>query len=196
MLARAAARAGARVTAVDASPERVARGNALCEEEGLGVVWHAAPLTRMPIGDGEHDAVVSLFGASYEPDPRAVADALARAVRPDGAIAFTAWTGWMAAAVHVATRDAVRPDRWARFETAYRHFFDFPELDVRPGSIGWTFTDADAAVTELSASGGEAGRSERVREALCDLVGEDAAGTPAGITLRAGFATIFARRPM
>ena len=64
-------------------------------------------------GEG-FDAAVSAARAAAHPRPRAVAAALGRAVRPGGTIAFAAPAG----------------SPWCRYETAYRHFYGFPEFDV------------------------------------------------------------------
>jgi SAM-dependent methyltransferase len=188
VLARAAARAGARVTAVEADAERVERGRVLCDREGAGVTWVRGPLTRMPVGDGAHDVVVSLFGASYAEDPRAAAAELVRVVRPGGAIGLTAWTGFVGALLHAAGGPARRSQRWARYETAYRHFFDFPDLDVREASVPWTFASAAEAAGELAAT-------ERARGALPDLLARFGTETAGGILVDAAYAIVFARRP-
>ncbi len=194
-LARAAARAGARVTAVDASADRVERGRALCDREGLDVTWAQAPLTAMPVDGATYDAVVSLFGASYAEDPRAASAELVRVVRPGGAIAFTAWMGFMGALLHAAGGPARRSQRWARFETAYLHFFDFPDLDVREAALPWTFASVAEAVDELAAAGGAGGAADRVRDALPELVLRFGSETAHGIVVDAGYAIVLARRP-
>jgi len=85
--AEVAARAGARVTGLDGSPRllEVARERV---PEGEFVHGDAA---RMPFGDGEFDAVVSVFGVMFaRPAEQAVAE-LARVVRRGGRIAVTTW---------------------------------------------------------------------------------------------------------
>jgi hypothetical protein len=65
------------------------------------------------VGEG-FDAAVSAANVAAHPRPRAVVAALARVVRPGGAIAFAARPG----------------SRWARYETAYRHFHAYDDFDV------------------------------------------------------------------
>ncbi|CAA9527725.1 MAG: hypothetical protein AVDCRST_MAG85-3397, partial [uncultured Solirubrobacteraceae bacterium] len=130
---------------------------------------------------------------SYADDPRAVAAELVRVVRPGGAIAFTAWTGFMGALLRAAGGPARRSQRWARFETAYLHFFDFPDLDVREASLSWSFAGVAEAVDELAAAGRAGGTADRARAALPELLGDAAAD--GGIRLDAGYAMVFARRP-
>jgi hypothetical protein len=60
------------------------------------------------------DAVLAFFGAAEHPQPRELAAELARVARPSAPIVIAAWS--------------TQP--WSRYETAYRHFFDFPDFDV------------------------------------------------------------------
>ena len=195
MLARAAARAGAHVTAVDVSEQRVERGRLLCRQENLDVAWLVAPLTAMPVDDAAFDGVMSLFGASYAREPRVMAAQLTRVVRPGGTIAFTAWTGFMAAVLRAAAPRTAQPERWARYETAYRHFFDFPDLDVRDAGTRWRFADVEKAADEFSGAGGDVGRQPRVLAKLRELLLAHGDSTADGFAVEAAYALIFARRP-
>ena len=60
------------------------------------------------------DVVLGFFSVTAHPDARLVADELVRVARPGAPIVLASWSG----------------QPWARYETAYRHFFGFPELDV------------------------------------------------------------------
>lgn len=164
VLARAAARTGAAVTAVEASAERARRGRELCEQERLDVRWAVAPVTRLPVEDGAADAVVSLFGVSHEAHARSAAAELTRAAAPGGAIAFTAWSGVTGMILRMAGGPAASSPRWARYETAYLHFFALPEFDVRTEETHWRFADLDEAVRTLSAPAGTKGRP---RDVVC-----------------------------
>ena len=64
--------------------------------------------------DGSFDAVLAFFSVTSHPKPRLVAGELKRVARPGAPIVLVAW----------------EEQPWARYETAYRHFFGFPELDV------------------------------------------------------------------
>ena len=116
---------GHRVTAVERDDVLRARG----EERCPGAAWCAT----IP---GEADAfcaVLAWFGATYDDDPRAVATALRRAARPGGLIAVTAWTPAAVTRLRPGAKPAGhRPEHWSRYETAYRLFFDLPDLDVEP----------------------------------------------------------------
>lgn len=132
-LAAAALRRGHRVLAVEADPVLRERGTRLRPEAD----WRGGRAARLPVGDAGADAVLAWFGATHEPDPRAVAAELRRVVRPGGAIALAAWTPEAMRSLRGdAPRPAHRPEQWSRYETAYRHFFDLPGLDVHAATAG------------------------------------------------------------
>lgn len=196
VLARAASRLGADVVAVDASPARVARGRELDDGEGLDVTWLAGSPASLPLPPEDFGAVLSLFGASHAEDPRAVAGEMVRVARPGAVIALSAWTGLMGDVLHVAGGPARRSPRWARFETAYLHFFDFPELDVRTGVVPWRFGALEDAVDELAAPAAATGAELRLREALPALLERHADPSPGdGLHVRSAYAVASARRP-
>jgi SAM-dependent methyltransferase len=168
----------------------------MCAREGLEVEWLVGSAGDLPVAGGAQDVVLSLFGASHAEDPRAVAGELVRSVRPGGAICLTAWTGFMAELLRTADRRATRSERWARFETAYLHFFDFPGLDVRGSETRWQFTTRTEAIDELAAPATTIGAATRVRDALPALLERHADQTSdGGLTVRSTYATVFARRP-
>lgn len=75
-----------------------------------------APTESIPFGwpEATFDAVLGFFSVTSFANPRAAADEIKRVARPGAAIVLATWSG----------------QAWARYETAYRHFFGFPELDV------------------------------------------------------------------
>lgn len=89
--ALAAARLGARVTALDLSPRQLELGRARAAAEGLEVRWLEGDAELLPFRDAVFDAVVSNFGAIYAPRPGVVAAEAFRVVRPGGLVALTAW---------------------------------------------------------------------------------------------------------
>ncbi|MEV1021022.1 class I SAM-dependent methyltransferase [Streptomyces sp. NPDC050264] len=80
---------GAKVAAVDAEPDMVAR--AVQAVPGADVRY--ARLPHLPFGDGEFDAVVGNFVLNHVGRPRAALRELRRVTRPGGLIAVTIWPG-------------------------------------------------------------------------------------------------------
>ena len=195
VIARAAAGLGAAATAVEADAERAARGGELCAAENLEVTWVRGRPTALPVEEASYDVVLSAFGASHRPDARTVAAAMTRAARPGAPIALTAWTGLMAAVLDTVGPHATGSPRWARYETAYRHFFDFPGLDVRDSTMRWTFPDREAAIEALGAPAYASHAHDRVVAALPALLGAYGEATADGLAVAMSYATIFARRP-
>ncbi len=80
------------------------RGALVAQSESVRFEWP----------DTTFDAVLGFFSVTSFANPRAVAEELKRVARPGAAIVLATWEG----------------TPWARYETAYRHFFGFPKLDV------------------------------------------------------------------
>lgn len=79
-----------------------------------GAIVESTEVVRFGWPDESFDAVLGFFSVTSHRDPRAVADELKRIARSGAPIVLVTW-----------------PEQsWARYETAYRHFFGFPELDV------------------------------------------------------------------
>ena len=80
------------------------RGAGVARSESVRLAWP----------DASFDAVLGFFSVTSHRDPRSVAQELNRVARSQAPIVLAAWS----------------EQPWARYETAYRHFFDFPDLDV------------------------------------------------------------------
>ena len=87
-----AARAGARVTASDLTPELLAAGERLARAERLDVTWEEADAESLPHADGAFDVTTSCLGVMFAPFHRAAADELVRVTRRDGRIGLVSWT--------------------------------------------------------------------------------------------------------
>lgn len=87
-----AARAGAKVTASDLTPEIMEAGRQQAEAEGLKLEWVEADAEHLPFGDASFDVVMSSIGAMFAPHHQEVADELVRVCRPGGTIGMLNWT--------------------------------------------------------------------------------------------------------
>jgi SAM-dependent methyltransferase len=85
-----AARAGARVVAVDVTPELVEVGRRATA--GLDVGWVVGDATALPFADASFDVVLSAVGAMFAADRAATARELVRVCRPGGLVALANWT--------------------------------------------------------------------------------------------------------
>ena len=88
----AAARLGAEAVGVDYVPALLERARERVMAERLDVRLAEADAHSLPFGDGEFDAVTSVFGVMFAADPRIAARELVRVVRPRGTIALANWT--------------------------------------------------------------------------------------------------------
>src|ERR1700683_3546509 len=73
-----AAKAGAKVTASDLTPELPDAGRAHAESEGLALDWVQADAEHLPFEDESFDVVMSSIGAMFAPHHQDVADELVR----------------------------------------------------------------------------------------------------------------------
>jgi ubiquinone/menaquinone biosynthesis C-methylase UbiE len=87
-----AARAGARVTATDLTPELVQIGRDRSARLGLDITWDEADAEHLPFGDNEFDVTMSAIGVMFAPFHQPVADELLRVTRPGGRVALINWT--------------------------------------------------------------------------------------------------------
>jgi SAM-dependent methyltransferase len=87
-----AAKLGARVTGLDASPGLIEIARELGSDAMVEVDWLVGDAQAMPFDDDSFDRVISIFGHMFAPDHRASADELKRVCRPGGRIAIACWT--------------------------------------------------------------------------------------------------------
>lgn len=86
-----AAACGARVTGVDPAARLldVARGRAA--SEGAKITFLSGEAASIPVGDGDADVIVSVFGVIFAPDAVAAAAEMSRVVTAEGRIIVSAW---------------------------------------------------------------------------------------------------------
>jgi SAM-dependent methyltransferase len=87
-----AARAGARATGLDFSPELLAIARERASDAMVEVEWVEGDAQELPFEDASFDRVISTFGHMFAPDHRRTADEMRRVCRPGGTIAVACWT--------------------------------------------------------------------------------------------------------
>lgn len=91
-LAIPAARAGAQVTGIDIAPNLIAAARQEARRAGVAVTFDVGDAEALPVGDGQFDTTMSMFGAMFAFRPERVAAELLRVTRPGGRIVMANWT--------------------------------------------------------------------------------------------------------
>src|SRR5262245_36269172 len=91
VVAITAARAGARVTALDLTPELLARARENARVAEVQVDWHEGDVEQLPFPDASFDVVVSQYGHMFAPRPEVAVAEMLRVLQPGGTIAFSTW---------------------------------------------------------------------------------------------------------
>jgi SAM-dependent methyltransferase len=86
-----AAARGARVVGVDPAARLLDVARERAKEQDLELELVPGDAAALPLGDGEADVVLSVFGVIFAPDPAAAAAEIARVTAPTGRIVLTAW---------------------------------------------------------------------------------------------------------
>ena len=106
--ALAAARRGARVLAIDASPRMVARINERAQTAGLAALEaRAMDGTTLDMEAASFDLAVSIFGVVLFPDADAGMREMHRVLKPGGRIAVVTWTQPQRYELATRLRDAI-----------------------------------------------------------------------------------------
>jgi SAM-dependent methyltransferase len=91
VVALTAARAGAKVSALDFAPELLARARENSALMKLEADWKEGDAEELPYSDASFDFVVSQFGHMFAPRPEVVTKEMLRVLKPGGVIAFSTW---------------------------------------------------------------------------------------------------------
>ena len=92
VVAITAARAGARVEALDLTPELLVQARENARIAGHeSVVWTEGDAEQLPYADASFDVVLSQFGHMFAPRPDVVIAEMRRVLKPGGRIAFATW---------------------------------------------------------------------------------------------------------
>ena len=108
--ALAAARRGCDAVGVDFALSQIEAARLRAAAEGLEAQFVVGDAEQLPFPDGSFDAVLSVFGAMFAPDQRAVARELLRVCRPGGTIAMANWTPALAPFFGIVASYAPPPD--------------------------------------------------------------------------------------
>jgi len=150
----AAARAGCEVVGVDYVPALLERGRERARAEGLAVDFREGDAEALPFPDASFDAVLSIYGAMFAPDPPRAAREMVRVVRPGGRIGMGNWTpdgfvGEMLRMVgrHVPPPAGVAPPTlWGTEERLHQLFPDAASIEVHPRDFVWRFRSVEEMV--------------------------------------------------
>ena len=156
--ALAAAARGARVTAVDITPELVAIGARKAEAAGRSVAWVTADASDTGLPGQAFDAAISNMGIIFV-EPVSLVAELSRLLKSGGALGFSSWVR------EAPTRSShpiievlgppppsgYSPDQWGEPDTiTARLSADFDDIDIEHGLHTWQFESLDAAVHFLT----------------------------------------------
>ena len=91
VVAITAARAGARATGLDLTPELLAVARENSRIAGVEIEWQEGDAESLPFEAATFDAVVSQFGHMFAPRPDVALAEMLRVLKPGGTIAFSTW---------------------------------------------------------------------------------------------------------
>jgi SAM-dependent methyltransferase len=86
-----AARQGAKVTALDLTPELLERARYNAQIAGVEIDWHEGDVEKLPFADASFDVVQSQYGHIFAPRPAVAIAEMLRVLKPGGTIAFSTW---------------------------------------------------------------------------------------------------------
>lgn len=86
------ARRGGRVTGVDIAPNLLEQARQRAAAEGLDIRFEEGDAEQLPYPDSAFDAVVTMFGAMFAPQPERVVAECARVLKPGGLLAMANFT--------------------------------------------------------------------------------------------------------
>ena len=91
VVAVSAARRGAQATALDLTPELLARARENARIAEVTIDFHEGDVEALPFADGTFDVVLSQFGHMFAPRPDVAIAQMLRVLKPGGTIAFSTW---------------------------------------------------------------------------------------------------------
>ena len=152
------ARSGCVVTGVDIAPNLLEQARVRAKAEGLAITFDEGDAEKLPYPDASFDAVVTMFGAMFAPQPELVASELARVLRSGGLLGMANWkpesfTGAMSgvSAKHVAPPPGVTPPLlWGDDVTVRKRLATgFTEIETRVIPIDFNLPVNPAGVVQF-----------------------------------------------
>jgi len=156
--ALAAAARGARVTAVDITPELVAIGARKAEAADRSISWVTADASDTGLPGQSFDAVVSNMGIIFVEPVNLVAE-ISRLLKPGGTVGFSSWVydpanPFFTPIVEVLgppPASGYSPDQWGDADTiTARLSANFKNVEIEPAAHPWQFASLDAAMRFLT----------------------------------------------
>jgi SAM-dependent methyltransferase len=153
-----AAARGARVTAVDITPELIAIGAQKAQAAGRSITWVAADASDTGLPGQSFDAVVSNMGIIFV-EPVSLAAEISRLLKPAGAVGFSSWVHDPASPFFTPIIEVLgpppasgySPDQWGDPDTiTARLSADFGDLDIENGVHTWEFESVRTAMHFLT----------------------------------------------
>jgi SAM-dependent methyltransferase len=203
----AAAARGARVTAVDITPELITI--AAEKAAGLPITWLTADASATGLPDGSFDAAVSNMGIIFVEPTGQVAE-LKRLLKAGGTLAFSSWVPDPTNPFFTPIVDVLgppppsgsTPDQWGNAETITARLSDgFVDVIIENDTYTWEFPSLDAAVNfvtnespmHVTVFGNvDAAKREPLREAFEAAM--RARSNDAGVRFDAPYVVVTARR--
>jgi ubiquinone/menaquinone biosynthesis C-methylase UbiE len=154
----AAAKASARVTAVDITPDLVSIGARKAQAAGLSITWLTADASATGLPGGSFDAVVSNMGTIFVEPTRQVAE-FGRLLKAGGVLAFSSWVhdtanpffGPIVSVLGAPPSSGYSPDQWGDAGTIMERLStDFDDVEIEPTMHTWQFASLDAAMRFLA----------------------------------------------
>jgi SAM-dependent methyltransferase len=91
VVAVTAAGVGARVSALDLTPELLQRARENASVGDFDIDWHEGDVEQLPFDDAKFDVVLSQFGHMFAPRPDVAVSEILRVLKPGGTVAFSTW---------------------------------------------------------------------------------------------------------
>jgi SAM-dependent methyltransferase len=207
-VALAAEAAGARVTAVDLTPELIAIGAQ--KDTAQSITWVTADASDTGLPGGSFDACASNMGIIFvDPDPL-VAE-VARLLKPAGVLGFSSWVrdpdnpffSPIVAVLGPPPQEGYSPDQWGQSDVIRdRLALHFDDIEIEHGTLTWqlgSVHDAVHFITDESPmhvsvlANLDAGTRERLVAAFSETM-RTHAGADGNVTYDAPYAMVTALR--